>query len=589
MKRIGLLVLGLCSFVWASAQVNDGFDDFMQQELNEFDEFISKENQEFIEFLRDPWKEENAEKPIPLRPKPEPIEPIVYDEKENPVGIHPTEFTIEAIFDQSTADGSQRAVTQVNDVDNITFEEQPVIVKKKKSPTVITVVEREVPTRPIAKETKPVERPVTKPTPQPTPTPAPKAEPKPEATESPKPTPAPTEETKTVERVKPVEETRPVVVPQPVSKPTPAPRPSSPLTTDGENKFKLAFGGTTFYLPRLDKSVQLKGLTENDVANTYEALCGSNYNTLLNQCQQIRKELKLNDWGYYTLIKEVSNKLCSNANESAMLQFFLLNQAGYQTKVARKGDNSKLLLFINPDTKLYGLPFLNNNGKQYYMVNENQPCQFYMPQKEYANAQKVMGMHINTQPTFYGDNATSTHQAKGSSARVTASVPKELMNFYKSYPQCDFSVYLNAPVHPDVEATILSSLAPLVQGKSEKDAANLLINFVQTGFDYKTDPEQFGYEKPFFVEELFYYPYSDCEDRAILYSFLVKKLLGLDVVLLDYPEHIATAVKFNENIAGDFVMVGNQKYIICDPTYVGAPIGAAMPVFKNTAAKVLKY
>ena len=49
-----------------------------------------------------------------------------------------------------------------------------------------------------------------------------------------------------------------------------------------------------------------------------------------------------------------------------------------------------------------------------------------------------------------------------------------------------------------------------IQGKKQSEAANILINFVQTAFDYKTDGDQFGYEKPFFVDELFYYPYSDC-------------------------------------------------------------------------------
>ena len=88
---------------------------------------------------------------------------------------------------------------------------------------------------------------------------------------------------------------------------------------------------------------------------------------------------------------------------------------------------------------------------------------------------------------------------------------------------------------------------------------------------------------------VFYYPYCDCEDRAVLYSYLVRNLLKLDVVLLDYPNHIATAVCFNENVSGDFVTVEGKKYIVCDPTYIGASIGKAMPQFKRVAAKVLKY
>ncbi len=38
-----------------------------------------------------------------------------------------------------------------------------------------------------------------------------------------------------------------------------------------------------------------------------------------------------------------------------------------------------------------------------------------------------------------------------------------------------------------------------------------------------------------------------------------------------------------------YITVSGKKYIICDPTYIGASIGLAMPQFKNVAAKVLKY
>ena len=38
--------------------------------------------------------------------------------------------------------------------------------------------------------------------------------------------------------------------------------------------------------------------------------------------------------------------------------------------------------------------------------------------------------------------------------------------------------------------------------------------------------------------------------------------------------------------AGD-VGVGGQKYIVCDPTYIGAPMGRTMPGMDNSSAKVI--
>ena len=121
----------------------------------------------------------------------------------------------------------------------------------------------------------------------------------------------------------------------------------------------------------------------------------------------------------------------------------------------------------------------------------------------------------------------------------------------------------------------------------EDVAANMLINFVQTAFEYKVDAEQFGYERPLFANETLYYPYSDCEDRALFFATLVRELMGLDVVLLDYPDHIATAVHFTQDLKGDYLMVEGKKYLICDPTYIGANIGTCMPSYRDVAVQIV--
>lgn len=100
-------------------------------------------------------------------------------------------------------------------------------------------------------------------------------------------------------------------------------------------------------------------------------------------------------------------------------------------------------------------------------------------------------------------------------------------------------------------------LKAAVGGKAKRVAAGMLLNFVQTAFEYRADGEQFGYERPFFPDETLFYPYSDCEDRAILYAVLVRELLGLDVVLLHYPNHLATAVALGDDVPGDYLTLVN--------------------------------
>lgn len=559
MKKTISFIAGLLLALTGMAQENKGgISGFMKEELEDFDKFMDDADKDFINFMREPWKEFEAEKPVLKRVKPEPVKPVVYDEKTAPKSEKPVCLTIEEILDMTTSEGKQKPVVQLNEVDRIVFDKPEVIVRKKKDPKVIIIEEKPADKPAVQPEKKPVVE-VIETEPEAEPAPVVEADRRPESAAEPR---------------------------LPVSS-----TPTSPLYRGESGRSKIAYGGLAFYLNNsLNRKCSLNGLNENAIADAYEALCNSDYKPLLADCAQIRKDLRLNDWGVFTLVRQVADTYCGTANESIVMQQFLLNEMGYKARMARKATEDKMMLFVATDCSIYAHPYITLNGQNYYNLSgNNEQCQFYMCQKDSPKAKNSVGMQLKEAPLFPGTVVSSTHQAKGSAARVTVDVPKALMDFYKDYPQCDYSVYFNAPVNAAMENRILSSLAPLVQGRNEADAANILINFVQTAFQYQTDGQQFGYEKPFFVEELFYYPYSDCEDRAMLFSYLVRKLLGLDVVLLDYPEHIATAVRFNGNVSGDYLMVNGRKYIVCDPTYIGASIGMTMPRYKTVSAKVLKY
>ena len=591
MKRFILLAFCATCCMGTQAQVVDDFDDFVNSEIASFDKFIDDANKQFISFLRNPWKEFDSKKPVEKRVKPEPVKPVVYDEKKDP-DTTPVELTIEEILGQSTKESKQRPQGRVIDggekvtfdkpqkkVDNTNKRRQPVDTESEKpQPVVKPETPAPVPTsQPAAPATKPT-CPNAKPT-------CPNAKPAAPATKPSCPNAKPA-----CPNAQPaVPTTKPVVVPVT----PPAVKPSAPtgeLFTASSDKQMVNFCGQKVYVDKSLKGVcSIGNMRENAIADAYEAMCKADYKALVDDCRKVKKELNLNDWGIFLFVREASKTLCTDENAAVVMQQFLLNELGYKSKMARRADRNQMLLFVAADCQVYGHPYFTKDGLNYYNLTSNESCQFYMCQEDSPKAKSKLNMQVNHAPALNAGMVNSVHKNRSGSVAVSVDVPKSLMEFYGSMPQCDYSVYVNAEVNPSVASKVLSTLAPLVNGKGEAEAANLLINFVQTGFQYATDQEQFGYEKPFFVEELFYYPYCDCEDRSVLYSYLVRNLLKLDVVLLDYPNHIATAVCFNENVSGDFVTVGGKKYVVCDPTYIGASIGKAMPQFKNVAAKVLKY
>ena len=352
----------------------------------------------------------------------------------------------------------------------------------------------------------------------------------------------------------------------------------------------INYCNTKLYIDASMKGViNITSSQECAVADGYEALCRSNYKSLIANCQQAQKDFRLNDWGVFLFVKTAAEALCNDENSCIVMQQFLLNELGYRAKMARRGDRNQLLLFVATDCMVYGHPYFTKEGLNYYNINGTEACTFYMCNQDSKKAKTPVAMRLNNVPALNSGVVSRQRTNKAGNVSVSVNVSKSLMDFYASMPQCDYGVYAKAPVAGSLAQEVLGTLRPLVQGKSEVDAANLLLNFVQTGFKYATDEEQFGFEKPFFVEELFYYPACDCEDRSVLFGWLVRELLGLDVVYLDYPNHIATAVQFKGDVKGDFLTVDGKRYTVCDPTYIGASIGMTMPNLRSAGVSILRY
>lgn len=329
--------------------------------------------------------------------------------------------------------------------------------------------------------------------------------------------------------------------------------------------------------------------SENSVAAAWEKLSKTQYADLLKQLQQLEKDLSLNDWALYQLISNTSDKIFpkKSINEKRIFQVFMYSQLGYAAKMGRMG--SDIIILIPFKTDIYKLPYYTFKNTKYYLMdcNGNKPQKFYSYSFDLGTNRSKCNLDINNPIRLPQKNITKSYGKDILPSEISVLCNQNALDFYSTMPMSDLGTYTSSEIDALVSAKLLNALKPFVAGKSEREAASILLAFVQKSFIYTTDEEQFGYEKYFFPDELLYYNNSDCEDRSILFAYLVRKLLNLNAVLVDYPDHVATAVRFNENVAGDYIKYKGKNYIICDPTYVGAPIGAAMPEYKDVAATII--
>lgn len=347
-----------------------------------------------------------------------------------------------------------------------------------------------------------------------------------------------------------------------------------------------------FQLPVLYRQLLLDGLSERAIAKFWSDLAGSDFATCVGECLHQREQMRLNDWAVFDIVTKISEQTFpKHYAEQTVFSIFVLNQLGLDAKIGRT--NTQLLLLVPAQTQIYGRPYIVCDTTVYYM--------FSAYPREQQNLTSVSTYQVpfptNTHPldlniyepiNFVSHPSNVIYQTTYWESVIPYQVNQNAIDFYGRYPQVDIAIYANAQMSQELKDWATKQMQPTLSEYSNYEAVSMLLYYLQSEFDYATDVEQFGYEKPFFCEENFYYRKNDCEDRAILFAYLVRNLVGNNMVLLDYPDHIATAVYFpNEKISGDYYVVNDKKYYVCDPTYVGASIGEAMPMYKDVKADII--
>jgi hypothetical protein len=385
-------------------------------------------------------------------------------------------------------------------------------------------------------------------------------------------------------------------VPDEKEKPVPEEKPVPDAQEKGKTtNFTFFDAELTIHYDENLKAPSSNEINKETISAFWGALSRANYDDFITQAQYYRKQMKLNDWGYCLLLHKIGESIYQgNRNLTYLFVWFMLAKSGYSAKVGYYQD--KVYLLLPSANTLYGASYFTygNDSNRFYVVSLNGKSQsdvetLYTYDGTYPGADKLINLMVDSSPNIRNTvaNKTLKFNYKEKDYVLPVKFDQNAVDFFSDYPQTNLEVYFDAPLSPEASLSLLTELRSIIEGKSEVEAVNILLRFVQTAFAYKIDDEQFGREKFLFPEESLFYLYSDCEDRSVLFAYLVRNLIGLEVIGLDFPGHVATAVKFNTDVKGDQVMYQNQKYIICDPTYINADVGMCMPQFKNTSLSVI--
>ena len=415
---------------------------------------------------------------------------------------------------------------------------------------------------------------------------------------------------KKAEEKKPVEMTvQEVIKPEPV---TPQPEPLAEVkeeTFRQNNYMKFEVFGTECKV-RIGENCRfkLKDVSSDAVADVIaEEFPKPQYDNMLYDCLQERKRHDFSDWAYYQMLLTLTRKFYGEGtNEAVLAQAFLYSQSGYKMRLAH--DDSHLYMLAATRHFIYNKLFFSMDGDWYFMLDGKQSeklsiCQASFPKESSLSLQISAAQRLAMNPS----NERTLTSRKNPDFSFTIHSNKNYIDFLGTYPSSTvnnnfmtrWSMYANCPLDENIREQLYPQMKAKLQGKTELQQVQELLWWMHGNVDlegviqdancflYRYDEDVWGVDRAFFGEETLFYPYCDCEDRSILLSHFVRDVVGLDVVLVYYPGHLAMAVHFDEPVEGDYVMCDGRKFVIVDPTYIGSRVGETMPMVANEPTTVI--
>lgn len=378
----------------------------------------------------------------------------------------------------------------------------------------------------------------------------------------------------------------------------PQPKPISPIYENDkveEKNFSFSYMGTTceVRLPK-DLNIRMSGCESCMIATIWKQLATNAMDNTIRDFLALRLKMQLCDWAYLNLIDTFAKAFCGHGNEAVIMAAFIYSQSGYKMRLGR--DCEKLYLLYGSKHGIYEKGYIVIEGINYYPLDDKvermEISDFSFPQEQSMSLYIENAQKFTIRPSAKRKLASEQYH----DVTIDSQVNLNLIQFYNTYPSSEvngnfmtrWKMYADTPMDESVSQMLYPDIKNKIEGLSDVQAVNQILNWVQTAFQYEYDDKVLGHDRAFFAEETLYYPYCDCEDRAILFTRLVRDLLGLKCILVYYPGHLASAVCLKQQVNGDYISLDGDVYTICDPTYIGAPVGITMPEMDNRSAKVIK-
>lgn len=383
-------------------------------------------------------------------------------------------------------------------------------------------------------------------------------------------------------------------VPAHPDKPEPVKTPVSTPESGNGDEDSFSFYGIGLQIPKIDFRITRRLASPSDYAQSWRELESTGIkDSLLPHLEKTGKDMNLNDYLLFRLVESYADAKFADADPSSRFSLihYLLANMGYDVRIAVSTSGTPLLL-LPFNEKIYARTYMSIEGERYYAFAPDEKDMERTANEGIRTCRLPSDAKLGNKFELRLNDLKIPEKPKSFKLEygplsLKGEVNENLMPILYNYPQMPVEDFALSVISPGLRESLVSQIKSQLAALPGDEKVEALLKFMHNVFEYSTDQDYHGFEKPYFIEETLFYPKNDCEDRAIFYTWFLWNALGRDAQLITFPGHESATVVMEQPINnGTSYTFGGKRFYVSDPTFIGSSTGMIMPDYRGQTPQV---
>ena len=357
----------------------------------------------------------------------------------------------------------------------------------------------------------------------------------------------------------------------------------------GKYNVQIAFYGSTLQFTHNIEPCQLAQVREKQIADLWGTIWQTKNGSLFTDLITVKLEMRLNDWAFFCLLKQTARQLPQLKDDNTRTIFHALRLTYIWLRHQNGDYRQRSSPISSHPRKSICLQLPAGKRKEILLVHRREkpsatPVRT-LPSLS-RNKQRPFSLAI-TEPMLLAEDYRDTNRTYRDCS-LNSPVNQNRISFFNDMPHTDLAVYADMPVDVAFAENTCQGLGSRIAPLSREDALNFYcISPNRLSVTRQTASNSAANDRSS-PKRLSTTPIPIAKTERSSSPWLVRRLLKQEIVLLHYSDHVATGVRIEKEIPGSYIRTGDKRYLICDPTYIGADIGQCMPGYEKEKPRIIK-